>query len=322
MAAQLFPFARYFVERRQQGQQQEAQQQGQVQAQGPAQQVGGQQATQQELGAGGALFDGTSEASDLAAAEVFFARLRAMFEELEECRPFELLKTQRDRSDHLMTRQARIVAMTCTHAALKRSDFLRLGLKYDNVIVEECAQILEVETFIPMMLQRAVDGHSRLKRCVLIGDHHQLPPVVKNAALARYAHLDQSLFTRFVRLGMPTIQLDAQGRARAEIAALYSWRYATLDNLPNVVDGAAYARANAGMAHPYQFVDVGDHLGRGEFEPRAHFTQNLGEAEYVVAAYQYLRLLGHPARSIAMLTSYQGQKVRQLCACGREACDS
>ena len=48
--------------------------------------------------------------------------------------------------------------------------------------MEESAQILEVETFIPMLLQNAENGVSRLKRVMLIGDHHQLPPVVKNCA--------------------------------------------------------------------------------------------------------------------------------------------
>lgn len=43
-----------------------------------------------------------------------------MFQELEEIRPFELLKTQADRVNYLSTKQAKIVAMTCTHAALKR----------------------------------------------------------------------------------------------------------------------------------------------------------------------------------------------------------
>lgn len=51
---------------------------------------------------------------------------------------------------------------------------------------------------------------SRLKRVILIGDHHQLPPVVKNMAFQKYSHLDQSLFTRFVRLGTPYVQLNAQ----------------------------------------------------------------------------------------------------------------
>lgn len=73
-----------------------------------------------------------------------------------------------------MTKQAKIIAMTCTHAALKRHDFLDLGLKYDNLVMEESAQILEIETFIPMLLQRQDDNIARLKRVILIGDHHQV----------------------------------------------------------------------------------------------------------------------------------------------------
>jgi intron-binding protein aquarius len=83
-------------------------------------------------------------------------------------------------------------------------------------------------SFIPMLLQDIdpTDGQSRLKRVVLIGDHHQLPPVVKHAAFQKFSRLDQSLFSRFVRLGVPTVQLDRQGRTRVEIADLYRWRYA------------------------------------------------------------------------------------------------
>ena len=47
-------------------------------------------------------------------------------------------------------------------------------LQYDNVLMEESAQILEVETFVPLMLQNPQDGYSRLKRVILIGDHHQV----------------------------------------------------------------------------------------------------------------------------------------------------
>ena len=206
---------------------------------------------------------------------------------------------QADRVNYLMTRQAKVVAMTCTHAALKRRDFLDLAFKYDNLLLEEAAQILEIETFLPMLLQvsgiamlerarceekttrspgccmkydqerfitlrmclmieicvfvmplylfaalmlscglpaaraswtssdltcalmqRPEGGHSRLKRVTLIGDHHQLPPVVKNMAFQKYSHLDQSLFTRFVRLGTPYLELNAQVCGQRRMARL------------------------------------------------------------------------------------------------------
>ncbi|CAI9102844.1 OLC1v1001193C1 [Oldenlandia corymbosa var. corymbosa] len=254
------------------------------------------------------IFTGQSFESDLRAAKGCFRHLETMFQELEECRAFELLKSTVDRSNYLMTKQAKIVAMTCTHAALKRKDFLQVGFKYDNLLMEESAQILEIETFIPMLLQRQEDGYARLKRCILIGDHHQLPPVVKNMAFQKYSHMDQSLFTRFVRLGIPYIELNAQGRARPSLARLYNWRYRDLGDLPFVKDNLTFHRANAGFSFDYQLVDVPDYHGRGETAPSPWFYQNEGEAEYVVSVYMYMRLLGYPANKISILTTYNGQK--------------
>ncbi|KAM1229509.1 hypothetical protein ACFX2G_040678 [Malus domestica] len=255
------------------------------------------------------VFTGESFEKDMRAAKGCFRHLKTMFQELEECRAFELLKSTADRANYLMTKQAKIVAMTCTHAALKRKDFLELGFKYDNLLMEESAQILEIETFIPMLLQRQEDGYARLKRCILIGDHHQLPPVVKNIAFQKYSHMDQSLFTRFVRLGIPYIELNAQGRARPSIAKLYNWRYRDLGDLPYVKEGAIFHRANSGFSYEYQLVDVPDYNGRGESTPSPYFFQNVGEAEYIVSVYIYMRLLGYPASKISILTTYNGQKL-------------
>ena len=69
-----------------------------------------------------------------------------------------------------------------------------------------------------------------------------------------------------------------------------------------------FLHANAGLKSSYQFISVPDYNGIGETEPSPHFVQNLGEAEYIVALYQYMRLLGYPASRITILTPYAGQK--------------
>ena len=237
-----------------------------------------------------------------------FRHLQRIFQELEELRPFEILKTQSDRINYLLTKQAKIVAMTCTYAALKRKELLQLGFTYDNLVMEEAAQVLEIETALPLLLQNTEDSASLLKRVILIGDHHQLPPVVKNTALQRFSHMDQSLFLRLIRLGTPYIELNAQGRARPSIASLYNWRYKALGDLPFTASSTIFNLANPGFSFEYQLIDVPDFLGRGESEPVQYFYQNLGEAEYVVSLYQYMRLLGYPAHKISILTTYNGQK--------------
>ncbi len=63
-----------------------------------------------------------------------YRHVRKIFTELEECRAFELLKGAGDRANFLLTKQAKIIAMTCTHAALKRGDLVSLGFKYHLVV--------------------------------------------------------------------------------------------------------------------------------------------------------------------------------------------
>ncbi|KAK6023673.1 hypothetical protein OSTOST_10532 [Ostertagia ostertagi] len=143
------------------------------------------------------LFSGSFK-TDMEVARSCWRHINHIFEQLEEFRAFELLRNGRDRTEYLLVKEAKIIAMTCTHAALRRNELVQLGFRYDNILMEEAAQILEVETFIPLLLQNPQDGRNRLKRWCMIGDHHQLPPVVQNQAFQKYSNMEQSLFARFV----------------------------------------------------------------------------------------------------------------------------
>ncbi|XP_030854514.1 RNA helicase aquarius isoform X2 [Strongylocentrotus purpuratus] len=254
------------------------------------------------------VFKGETYVQDMDIAEGCYRHIKKIFQQLEEFRAFELLRSGKDRSKYLLIKEAKIIAMTCTHAALKRRDLVDLRFQYDNILMEESAQILEIETFIPLLLQNPEDGFNRLKRWIMIGDHHQLPPVIKNMAFQKFSNMEQSLFTRFVRLGVPTVDLDAQGRAKPSIATLYNWRYRNLGNLPHVKRMPEFQTVNPGLAFDYQLINVDNFNGVGESEPNPYFYQNLAEAEYVVALFMYMRLLGYPAEKISILTTYNGQK--------------
>ncbi|KKY38854.1 putative dead helicases superfamily protein [Diaporthe ampelina] len=237
-----------------------------------------------------------------------YRHISKIFSELADALPFEILRRDREKANYLLTNEARIVAMTSTHAAMRRGEIAQLGFHYDNVVMEEAAQITEIENFIPLAMQKPKDGQMPLQRVVLCGDHFQNSPVVQNLAFRDFANLEQSLFSRLIRLGVPAITLDQQGRARPSIAKLYQWRYNNLGNLPHVESAEEYLVANAGFKYDYQFINVPDYKGKGEVEPTPHFIQNLGEAEYAVAIYQYMRLLGYPASKISILTTYAGQR--------------
>ena len=255
------------------------------------------------------LFTNKDVKEDMRRAETYYAIIRKIFEEINDVHPFELLRNSYDRTNHLLIKQAKIVAMTSTHAALKRNDYVKLSYYYDNIIIEESSQLLDIEAFISIMTRfQNRQNEKQLQRIVLIGDHNQLPPVVKQLHLQKFSNFNQSLFTRFVRLGIPTIDLDRQGRCRGSLANLFNWKYKFLSNLPFTESDATFVSANPGLRYDYQVVNVEDYNSVGEYEPSPHFFQNLGEAEYLVCFYQFLRILGYPASKISVITTYNGQK--------------
>lgn len=254
------------------------------------------------------LFTGENFEEDYGRAESCFRYIRQIFDLLQAFRPFEIFNNASDRSKYLLIREAKIIAMTCTHAGLRRKELVEMNFQYDNILMEETAQILEIETTIPLLLQNPEHGVNRLKRWIMIGDHNQLPPIIQNSAFQKFSNMEQSLFARFVRLGVPNVELDAQGRARPSLCDLYRWRYKNLSDLSIVTNGIEYKTANAGFAYDYQLINVDDYEGQGETTPRPYFYQNRGEAEFLVQIYKYMRMVGYPNEKITILTTYNGQR--------------
>ena len=77
-----------------------------------------------------------------------------------------------------------VVLCTCVTAGSR----LLKDIHFDIVIIDEAAQALEVSCWIPLMMS---------SRCVLVGDHKQLPPTVKSAAAASMG-LAITLFERVI----------------------------------------------------------------------------------------------------------------------------
>ncbi|MEN2499614.1 MAG: hypothetical protein MHMPM18_003813 [Marteilia pararefringens] len=189
--------------------------------------------------------------------------------------------------------------------------------EYQSLLVEESGQMTEIENVIPMMTANATntylhglqgDKPQQLQRVILIGDHKQLPPIVQSHYLSENCNAQQSLLARLVDVGTKYLQLNKQGRCRPELAQLFSWNYADLGNMPHTENNHEFIRANPGFLNIMQFIDVQDFNGAGETQPHPFFYQNLGEAEYLVAVYSFMRCIGYPADKIAVLTTYNGQK--------------
>ncbi|GMF64727.1 unnamed protein product [Phytophthora lilii] len=260
----------------------------------------------------------------------FAADIESYFAELQRLQPFELLQTPRQRGDMYLIHHARIIAMTCTHAALNYSKLKDLGLTFGSLIMEEAAQVSELDSFVPLLLACSKKPGSTthesanslgLKRVVLMGDAKQLPPVVTSLALKTYAHFDQSLFTRLLRLGVPHIVLDRQGRSRPELADIYRWRYDgmpssgdknLLGDLPRVTSKSEYQTGNVGFAHVAQFVDSAGFSKERQTKPFAF--ENEEEARFIVSLFRYMVGIGYRADQVTILTTYHAQRelVQQL----------
>ena len=133
--------------------------------------------------------EAVDQTTAIKAAKDSYHYIEKLFKQLDEMRPFELLKSVQHRGNYVVSK-AKIVAMTSATCSLKRRELLDIGFKYDNLIVVEAKDIPEIETFVSLSLQKTTN---HLKRFVLIGQEN----TTKHS----------SMLARFEKLGVPTTKL-------------------------------------------------------------------------------------------------------------------
>lgn len=232
--------------------------------------------------------DGTYEEC-LLIAEGCYRSLQTTFTTLASMRAFEILRTNSDRVNYLVVKEARLVALNSSFALLKRNAYAGLGFTFDTIVYEDAHLMSEVESLFSIQMQGTVDGSSRLKRIVMVGDCDGLKPGM-HCALEETG-VGQSVFERFVRMGVETCVLENGVRGESEfLAGLYKGcKDADTDMTRARVDDDGVV---AGFSFDAQFINVPTFMGMNEHSPKPNTFQNLGEAEYIVAVFMYMRLVG------------------------------
>jgi hypothetical protein len=210
--------------------------------------------------------------------------------------------------------EAQIVAATC----LGTSDAVLARRAFDVCIIDEASQITVPTCLGPLRLA---------DRFVMIGDHHQLTPLVRDTDAAQHG-MSVSLFQRLCKAHPSSVaMLCTQYRMNADIMALSN---ALVYDGRLVCGNESVARAKLAMrrdacpswlrdaldpARPAVFVDT-DAIQA--VESRADtLVENRGEAEWIVRMSDVLIQANVAVADIGILTPYrqQAKLLRDRCAC-------
>lgn len=214
-------------------------------------------------------------------AEGCYRYLEQLFSSLSAMRPFEILRTNADRANYLVVKEARFVAMSTTYAAVKRAAFQALGFTFDTIVFEDAHLVGEVDALMSLKTQACNDGENRLKRVIMIGDRDGAMPRLDR--VLKDTGVGQSVFERLLRCGVQCVELNESVRPMSKfLGSLYDGESLCDD------DGV-----NPGFCFDAQFVECATFMGKDEHSPKPNSYQNLGEAEYIVAVFMFMRLQGY-----------------------------
>ena len=179
--------------------------------------------------------------------------------------------------------------MTSKYAAINTKELSETGLNFENLLVDDCNLIPEVEVLLTLTSQK---NPSNLKRLCVFGHKNGGSPQcfsekLKNAG-ASITFMDRLIYSGFSK----TLNLPSNNN--------FSSPWQKWTNSAQILESSVFEQS-------FQFVNVPVIIGKGEEMPMKNYIQNLDEAEFSVALFQLLRLNGIPANDIAILTAYKGQ---------------
>ncbi|KAL4457552.1 hypothetical protein ABPG75_012417 [Micractinium tetrahymenae] len=263
---------------------------------------------------GQSLHASESRATATAAAELREMLKEAGSPEEKAVIQAELAAAERgaDRQRKRLLKTVPVVGVTCCSSLLSALD----GQQFDVVILDECSQMVEPLSAVPLLRARA-------RYLIAAGDPLQLPPVVASPAqvsaspASRPHHQQQQqqqqqsaaqlhgllrpLFVRLVALGLPPFLLRRQYRCHPDISAVPNSHFYG----GRLVDGcSAEQRASLLPGLPsLAFLDV-----RGQEQYGAgRSASNQAEAEAVVAAVERLAAAGVALGQIGVICFFRAQ---------------
>eukprot|EP00768_Dysnectes_brevis_P005704 gnl/Dysnectes_brevis/4232_a5601_342.p1 GENE.gnl/Dysnectes_brevis/4232_a5601_342~~gnl/Dysnectes_brevis/4232_a5601_342.p1 ORF type:complete len:881 (+),score=408.29 gnl/Dysnectes_brevis/4232_a5601_342:57-2699(+) len=206
------------------------------------------------------------------------------------------LNVIRSRLERSILKKAQVVVSTCISAGDQRLDSLR----FSSVLVDEATQSAEPEVLIPLTLGA--------EHIVLVGDHMQLGPVIMCKPAAN-AGLNQSLFQRLVKLGLPPVRLEVQYRMHPALSRFPSDAFYS-GQLQNGVSAAERRLAvpfpwAGDVDRPIMFIHCG---GFEEISSSGTSYLNRAEAAMVCDVLGTFVEGGLNATQVGVITPYEGQR--------------
>ena len=232
---------------------------------------------------------------------VYIDYLQTLFDELADLRPLELMYAAEEQLKHILQQMARVIVLTPESARKHQGNLFPDGLSAGTLIVLTASSMTDTDMLTSFA---ALSSAAELQRCIFVGNHEHAN---KQRRSTDAAHSAQGVaFLRMIRAGVPRVTLRQQFRSRPEIVKCFEAAF-----LPQVYTSTEHASTfdftNAGFRYAAQLIDTQPYNGQEEVKVRAEY-QNLGEAEHIVALFQYMRLLDYPAASITILTTSNSQK--------------